>query len=404
MKVLMMRPSFNPEMSAGNHLAQDLVVDLQKAGNDVILITPVSEKYAGLPDGYHDPCVVHRIRSKIKGQSIIRRIIRYIDTSFSMYKDAKKVECDIILSHSMPPLLGPLSCILGKKMKKAVIYWEQDIVSNSIISTGVGSENSLKQKLMYNVAKALEKYTEKHCTHIVTISQQLKKMHVDRGINPKKITVLYNWIDTTQIFPKIREDNPLFEDLGLSREDFIVSYCGNLGVPQNVEIMIDAAEKLKDVVGLKFLLIGNGSRENYIKDYLAKKNLSNLVYHPLYPLAQACDVYNVGDIGLVIGKKGTSGNGFPSKMWSILAAGQTMISCFDMESELSEFVRAGNCGISIEPDSAEKLAEAIMILFKDRDRCKQCAENARTFAVQYAERKNATKQFVNVVQREGGIV
>ena len=51
-------------------------------------------------------------------------------------------------------------------------------------------------------------------------------------------------------------------------------------------------------------------------------------------------------------------------MWSILAAGQTIISCFDIESELSQFVRSGNCGISIEPDSAEKLSQAIMVLLK----------------------------------------
>lgn len=401
MKILMMRPSYNPEMSAGNHLAQDLIIDLQKAQNEVVLVTPVSEKYSGLPENYQDPCTVHRVKSNITGRSVIKRILRYIDTSYSMYKAAKDIDCDLILSHSMPPLLGPLSCRLAKKKKKPVIYWEQDVVSNSILSTGMGSDNSIKQKIMFQVARALEKYTEKHCTHIVTISEQFKKMHTDRGIDPEKITVLYNWIDTNQIYPKERKDNPLFDDLGLDREEFIVSYCGNIGVPQNVEIMIDAAEKLQDIKGLKFLLIGNGSREEYIKDYFKRKQLSNFVYHPLYPLAQACDVYNLGDIGLVIGKRGTSGNGFPSKMWSILAAGQTMISCFDLESELSEFVRTGDCGISIEPDSADKLAEAIQLLYHNREKCKMCAENARRFAVDYAERENATRRFIDTVNRMG---
>lgn len=401
MKILMMRPSYNPEMSAGNHLAQDLIEDLQKAGNNVEIITPVSESFEGLPEGYNDPCVVHRVKSSVTGRSIIKRILRYIGTSFSMYKEAKNIDCDLIISHSMPPLLGPLSCVLSRKKKKPVVYWEQDIVSNSIISTGMGSSNSAKQKVMFKAALLLEKYTEKHCTHIVTISEQFKKMHTDRGVRENKVTVLYNWIDTNHIYPKDRADNPLFEELGLSRDDFIVSYCGNLGIPQNVEIMIDVAEKLKDISGLKFLIIGNGSREKVITEYIQKKNLSNLTYHPLYPLSQACDVYNIGDVGLVIGKKGTSGNGFPSKMWSILAAGQTMISCFDIGSELSGFVREGGCGISIEPDSAEKLAEAIETLYKDRDFCNQCHLNARKFAVEHAERVNATRKFVDVVDKVG---
>ena len=394
----MIRPSFIPEMSAGNHLALDLVLDLQNAGDEVTVITSVSEEFQGLGKEYHDPCLVYRVKSGIKGKNVIKRILRYINTSFSMYKTAKNIDCDLILSHSMPPLLGPLSCILSKKKKKPVIYWEQDIVSNSIISTGMGKDKTLKQKSMFTIAKMLEKYTEKHCTHIVTISNRFKKMHTDRGIDANKVDVIYNWIDTKRIYPKNRSDNLLFKELGFSNEDFIVSYCGNLGIPQNVEIMIDAAEKMRNIDGLKFLLIGNGSREDYIIEYFKKKNLKNFVYHPLYPLEMACDVYNIADVGLVIGKRGTSGNGFPSKMWSILAAGQTMISCFDIDSELSDFVRNGNFGIAIEPDSSEQLVQAIETLLKNREKCREYAHNARKFAVEHAEREKATKKFIEVIK------
>ncbi len=340
-----------------------------------------------------------RVKSKVSGQGVIKRILRYIDTSLSMYKVAGRLDFDLIISHSMPPLLGPFSCKLAKKKRTPHIYWEQDIVSNSIISTGMGTSNKIKQKIMFHIARMLEKYTEKHCTHIVTISKKFKQTHTDRGISDDKITVVYNWIDTNVIFPQKREKNPLFEELGLDRNDFIVSYCGNLGIPQNVEIMIDAAEKLQSLRGLTFLLIGNGSRENHILKYLDEKKLRNLRYHPLYPLSRARDVYTVGDIGLVIGKKRTSHNGFPSKMWSILAAGQAMISCFDADSELSEFVREGGCGIAVEPDSSDKLVEAIQALFHDQSRCRKCGENARKFAVEYAERAKATAQFVEIVKQ-----
>ncbi len=401
MNILMMRPSYNPEMAAGNHLAQDLIEDLQGAGHTVHLITPVSQKFTELPAGYQDPCTVTRVRSRVRGMSVVKRILRYIDTSLAMSRAAKKMDFDIIISHSMPPLLGPLSCRLAKKKRKPLVYWEQDIVSNSIISTGMGSSNSAKQKLMFRVALMLEKYTEKRCTHIVTISERFAKIHTDRGIAAEKVSVLYNWIDTEVIFPQTRADNSLFEELGISRDEFIVSYCGNLGVPQNVEIMIDAAERLQGVEGLTFLLIGNGSREKKVLRYLEDKCLPNLIYHPLYPLHRARDVYTVGDVGLVIGKRGTSENGFPSKMWSILAAGQAMISCFDVDSELSRFVRDGDCGISIEPDSSDALVEAIQTLYRDRDRCVACGKNARAVAVAQAERKNATARFVEVVEKVG---
>lgn len=393
----MLRPSYNPELSAGNHLAQDLIIDIEKDGHDIELITPVSDKFNGLPGGYKDPCKVHRVRSKLRGNNVLIRIFRYIDTSLSMYRLGKKISCDIIVTHSMPPLIGPLSCVLAKRKHVPVIYWEQDVVSNSIISTGIGKPHSLKQRCMFYIALFLEKYTEKHCTHIITISEQFKKFHIDRGIDENKVSVIYNWIDTNQIYPKNRKDNKLFDDLNISREEFVVSYCGNLGVPQNVEIMIDAAEKLKEIPELKFLIIGNGSRENAIKRYISDKNLPNLIYHPLYPLSQACDVYNLGDVGLVIGRKGTSGNGFPSKTWSIMAAGQAMISCFDVDSELSGFVRTGQCGISIQPDSSIDLENAIIKLYDNRDLCKESGKNGRKFAMKHADRKNATRKFLDTI-------
>ena len=400
MKLIMMRPSFVPELSGGTHLAVDLVKDFVDAGWEVEMVVPIGEKFVDLVNEEEDFVKVHRIRSKFVGVSVVKRVLRYIDTSWKMYKTALSIQgADLVMTHSMPPLLGPLGAHVAKKKKVPVLYWEQDIVSESLISTGIFGGGGFKRKLLYKVANTIERISENKSTHIITISERFRKMHLDRGVNPDKVSVVYNWIDTQQIMPISPVQNPLFDELGIDRDCFTVTYCGNLGVPQNVEIMVDAAEMLQHELPIQFVILGGGSREEKVRRYVEEKALDNLKLFPLQPLERAGLVYNLGDVGLVIGKAGTSRNGFPSKTWSIMAAGQTMIACFDTDSELCHFVREGDCGIVVEPDSPEALAQAIRTLYADREACAQKGRNARTYVVDRFGRSAATREIITVANR-----
>lgn len=399
MKIIMMRPTYKPELSGGTHLAADLVEDMIKKGHTVKLITPISRKYLDRVNVDADECEIVRVVSKYEKKDVLSRVLRYVDVSRMMYKEALKIQdADVIMTHSMPPLLGPLGVKLGRKKKLPVVYWEQDIVSDSLISTGVFGKGNLKQKIAYGYSRRLERKTEKGSTHIITISERFKRNHIERGIPEEKIDIVYNWIDTDQIYPVERRDNPLFDELDIPRDKFIVTYCGNLGVPQNVEIMIEAAEMLQENKEILFVIIGGGSREKRIKEIVEQKTLPNLKLYPLQPLERSHFVYSIGDVGLVIGKAGTSKNGFPSKTWSIMAAGQAMIACFDEDSELCGFVRSGNCGITVAPDSPALLAGAVEQLFSDRGKCEEMKKNAREYVTKNFGREAATGRIVEIVE------
>lgn len=399
MKVIMMRPTYKPELSGGTHLAADLVEDFLGAGHQVELITPIRSEYLDKVDESKDECNIHRITSRFSKKDLISRMLRYVEVSKQMYSVAKQIEnADLIMTHSMPPLLGPLGVLLGKKKKLPVLYWEQDIVSESLISTGVFGKTGFKQKVMYCIAQRLERKSERGSSHIITISELFKNMHTERGIEPSKIDVVYNWIDTNQVYHVDRKDNPLFEELIIPRDKFIVSYCGNLGIPQNVEIMIEAAELLKEKEDILFVILGGGSREEKIRALVKKRNLTNLRLYPLQPLERSHLVYSLGDVGLVIGRAGTSKNGFPSKTWSIMAAEQAIIACFDLDSELSRFVEIGHCGLAIKPDSPEELAKAIMTLYDNKAMVNTMGKSARKYVEKFFNRKAATGRIIGIAE------
>lgn len=409
MKIIMLRPSYYPEISGGTHLAVDLVEDIVKEGIEIELIVPDSyrkkKNHQGVLPSYEEQfdgkLKIHRVSVDFSESNIIYRVIRMLLITSKMLKVAYKVkESQLIVSHSMPPFLGPLCVLIGNFRRIPVLYWEQDILSESLITTGVASKG-LKKKVLFNVARILERISSKGSKHIITISDLFVQRQLKLGKKEEDVTCIYNWIDTTQVYPVERENNKLFEKFNLDKDKFYITYCGNLGIPQNVEILVEAAKGLQDIDDLEIIIFGDGVRKDKIKECIRNYNLKNIKLFPLQPLEDAKYVYSLGNVGVVIGKAGTARNGFPSKTWSIMAAGQAMISCFDIESELSTFVRQGECGISIEPDSPGRLKEAIVALYNNKEQTQTYGRNSRKYVEQNFGRDAATGKFISIINKIG---
>lgn len=406
MKILMFRPSFIPEISGGNHLALDLIEDLIKKGYEVILIVPMPHrvdkktkneyKNKKVEKKYDGKLKIYRIKVPIKENSIFSRGLRMIYISFIMFwKSLFMKNIDIIISHSMPIFLGTISIILGGIKNIPVIYWEQDILSESLITTGVANEG-LKKKFFYNVAKFFEKISSKFSDYIITVSEKFKKRHKKMN-RDKNIQVIYNWIDSNELVPISKSDNKLFDKFNLSREKFYVTYCGNLGRAQNVEILIEAAKGLEYIDDLEIVIFGDGVRRDFIKNEIKRLNVNNVQLFHLQPLKDVAYVYSLGDIGLIIGRDGTSKNGFPSKTFSIMAAEQAVISCFDMDSELSGFIEKGNCGMAIPPGDPKKLKDAIINMHNNKKMTSIMGQNAREFVKNNFSREKSTNEFIQII-------
>src|SRR5699024_5619990 len=124
---------------------------------------------------YDNKLEIIRLKNMFTEKNIFSRVFRMLNMALKMFKYImleKKV--DIIISHSMPVFLGPLAAIGGKIRKIPVVYWEQDIVSESIVSTKIVG-NGVKSKILYKIATNLEKITSKFSTHIITISKNFKE-------------------------------------------------------------------------------------------------------------------------------------------------------------------------------------------------------------------------------------
>ena len=228
----------------------------------------------------------------------------------------------------------------------------------------------------------------------MTISKDMKNNLIGKGVNESKISIIENWIDTDEMRYIPREHNPLFKKLELDKDGFYVSYSGNLGYSQDIDIILDSAKlMLERKPDIQFLIIGNGVCKDKIENRIKNEELQNIRLLPLQPEKDAALVYSLGDIGLVTLKKEMHGCAMPSKTWAMMSASQPIICTAAEKTRLYEIIEGADAGITIEPGDYYALTEHIIDLYNRRDRLKAYGVSGRAYAEKYLYRKKSTKEY-----------
>lgn len=69
-------------------------------------------------------------------------------------------------------------------------------------------------------------------------------------------------MDEKAVIPIAREANRLITRYGLDKDKFYVTYCGNIGLTQNMDMLLEVAKELKSYNDIMFILIGEGVYKN----------------------------------------------------------------------------------------------------------------------------------------------
>lgn len=366
MKILFLDAYFEPEQIAFTHLEHDLLEKLVEEGNDIQVICPtptrgvskeIAVKYKRIKKEtlYGNHVHVIRFSAPREGRNPLIRTVRYLWCNLRTYQIGKRIkDVDIVFCNSTPPTQGWIAGIVARNVKAPLIYSLQDVFPDSLITTGLSKKGSL----LWKIGRKLEDATYKGCGKIVVITDAMKENLLAKCVITEKVDVVSNWIDTEKIQPVNREDNRLFDEFNIDRTKYIVLYAGNFGEAQGAEIVLDAARRLRDKDDIFFIIFGGGS--GYDRAVEISGKLKNVFIHPLMPQDRISEVYSMGDVAIITGKKGVGQSGMPSKTWSIMACNTPIIASFDTDSELARVIDKSKVGICIDPEDGALLASAIV--------------------------------------------
>ena len=239
-------------------------------------------------------------------------------------------------------------------------------------------------------------YTYKNADKIIVISEEFKNILLRRGISEDKIEVIYNWIDEKKIQYVAREDNKLFDEYNLDRDKFYIAYSGNIGLTQNMDMLLEIADHIKDNKNIGIILVGDGEYKEQVKNTIKEKALDNVKLLPFQPYERISEVFSLGDISLIISKKGVAKNSLPGKTWGYMAAKRPVLASFDKDSELTRIIEKNECGICVDANDKENLQKAILEL-SNKD-IAYLGENGRKYIKNNLTKNVCTKKYVDIIK------
>ena len=143
-------------------------------------------------------------------------------------------------------------------------------------------------------------------------------------------------------------------------------HSGNVGLSQNLDVLIEAADRLRSNDRLIIAIVGDGAKRAALeRDGDAARGLSNVRFFPYQPKALLHESFATADAFLVSLKAGIEGYIVPSKLYGILAAGRPYIAAVDPSCEVAVIARDHGCGLLAAAGDPEALADAIAALYDD---------------------------------------
>lgn len=401
MKVIFPFSYYYPEQCAGIFVVDDLMHRLAAEGDESVIYVPtptrnVREGVEWKRKEVHcdDKMVVKRFRMYGEGKNPLLRALRYCFCELVYLHHLLCDKYDVAFIDSTPPIQGLKLPIVRLFRKCPVVYNAQDLFPDTLSGTGLAKKGGLLWKIGSWVARVTFNNTDK----IIAISEDIKRTLVEeKGIPADKVAVVYNWVDSDAVVPIAKEENPLFEEFGLNREKFHVVYAGNLGNAQNINIVVDAAARLRDNENVEFVVFGSGGLESDIRARIETEGLKNLRLLPLQPVERVKYVYSLGDVCLVSCKEGLGGSAMPSKTWSILSCGRPVLANFD-EGELQMILTKNQLGVFTKAGDLEGFVEAISQLAAEPEKCEKMGARGRQFILDNLTKDAGTRKYAEVLR------
>lgn len=385
MKIAIATPILYDSTSPFNHLFKDIIGGFLDAGYEVIRFVAVRD---AIEDGYKYGFENVEYRKYKRKESahgnIITRYIRDTLTNIREARGIKKSRADVLFEDVSYSSFWSVRAAKRKGMR--VVAMLQDVWPDNAVQSGLIKYNGL----LYKYFESWQQYVYKHADKIICISDDMKDFIESKGVDEKKIEVIYNWGYSDATVDIAWDDNEFVKKYEIEK-DFYAVYAGNIGKMQNVELVVRAAKKMPDT---KFLVIGDGAKRQEIEKMV--EGAKNIRMLPLQPSELAEHIYSMAGVNIIPLVEGGPKTAMPSKTGVVLSCGRPVVFSFGRDSRFGRYITHIKAGYNIDANDDEALSEKIReIQLNGINPC-----NVRTaFKNMFLRKKNVTN-YVNAVKFE----
>ncbi len=278
---------------------------------------------------------------------------------------------DIVVSLTDPPILGLAALSAARRAGARFVFLCEDIFPE-VASLLEDFHNETVNRTLDRINRRLIREADA----IVALGDRMKRRLVEeKGARAERVHVIHNWADCAAITPGPK-DNAFARSHGFE-DKFVLMHSGNVGLSQNLDLLIDAADRLRSRERLVIAIVGDGARRGALQAMASARGLTNVRFLPYQPKELLHESFAAADAFVVSLKPGLEGYIVPSKLYGILAAGRPFVAAVDPSCEAATIATEHACGIVAPPGDSAALASAIAALCDDPEGARRMGENAR---------------------------
>jgi glycosyltransferase involved in cell wall biosynthesis len=402
MKVLVVSQYFWPE----SFIINDLVKSLAFQGHTVKVLTgkpnyPDGVVFPGYSaseyqeERYESSVIVCRAPLRPRGASgaknLMLNYLSFIINGLRFYPRAVKgEEFDAIFVFAPSPITSVIPAIYLKwKLKSHLAVWVQDLWPESLSATGF-----IKNKAVLGAVGWMVKGIYA-CVDTLLVQSRAFRDPVARYANRDKVVYYPNsYRDVAPSREETKIPAPLLAELD---NHFCLVFAGNLGTAQSVETLVEVADKLRHLSGLKIVLVGSGSMSNWIEGQKQSRALDNLILAGRFPLSEMPHFFSRA-AGLLVTLKQDEAFSYtiPSKVQAYLAAGRAIVAALDGEG--ARVIQEAGAGLTCPAQDVEGLANSIEQLFRmSSDQREQLGQSGRAYYLEHFEMERQSQRLIEIL-------
>jgi glycosyltransferase involved in cell wall biosynthesis len=396
MKIIYIHQYYNSPAMPGSTRSYEMAKGLVLLGHEIEIITSTrglsksNDEFYMNEDGIRINWINVNYSNKM---GFYRRIFAFLNFSFFSFWKAIKLEGDIIFASSTP-LTVALPGILAARYKRVPFYFEvRDLWPEIPIAMGY-----LRNPIFRYLALKLEKYSYQNSKGIVALSEGMKEGIVKRGYPKDRVIVIPNGCDIKLFDLSESKKDSIRVKYGFKNSDIILLYPGTFGVVNNLEWLVDLANKFHSNINLKFLLVGGGKEKGLILNKAKRMDLlnKNLFIFNEVPKKDMPEIFFMSDIvvSTILPLKELEANS-ANKFFDALASGKCIIINHGgwQENDLIAY----KCGYRI-PRNLDDAYKKLSSLIDDPILLAEMGRNARILGLNKYSRDKLVKKLAFFLQ------
>jgi colanic acid biosynthesis glycosyl transferase WcaI len=276
-----------------------------------------------------------------------------------------------------PTLFGaPVAILAARLIGARTVLHVQDLEVDASFAIGHLAQN----RWLKTIAFAFERIILRSFDRLITISGRMAEKLADKGVASERIEIVRNWVDLDVIKP-LHRPSSFRSELGLTDQDFVVLYSGNIGAKQGFDNLLEAAARLAARSGIVFIIAGEGPAKRDLRALSA--HLPNVRFLPFQPYARLSEFLGLADLHVLPQAADAADLVLPSKLGGMLASGRRTLVTAAAGTELASFVQ--DAAMIVPPGDPVALADAILGAASDKVYGECSPERRRSLARQLSK-------------------